>query len=53
VLEVKGEQVKLGISAPKNVHILRKEIFVDVQDENKKAAESNVPSGAALGDLFK
>ena len=53
VLEVKGEQVKLGISAPKNVHILRKEIFVDVQDENKKAAESNVPSGAVLGDLFK
>ena len=53
VLEVKGEQVKLGIKAPKNVHILRKEIFVDVQDENKKAAESNVPAAAALGDLFK
>jgi len=52
VLEVKGDQVKLGIKAPKNVHILRKEIFTGVQDENKKAAESTV-SAAAIGELFK
>ena len=28
VLEVKGEQVKLGISAPKEIAIFRKEIYV-------------------------
>lgn len=39
VLGVQNEQVKLGISAPKNVSIHRKEIYVQIQNENKKAAE--------------
>lgn len=52
VLEVKGDQVKLGIKAPKSVSILRKEIFVQVQEENKSAADSVVPSASALSELF-
>lgn len=38
LLEIKGDQVKLGISAPKSVPIYRKEIYLQVQEENKKAA---------------
>ncbi|MFC0187356.1 carbon storage regulator CsrA [Fictibacillus aquaticus] len=38
VLAVEGEQVKLGISAPKYVEIHRKEIYVSIQEENSKAA---------------
>jgi carbon storage regulator len=38
VLEIQGEQVKLGIKAPKNLRILRQEIFLDVEKQNKLAA---------------
>lgn len=38
VLEVRGEQVRLGIKAPKSVAVHRKEIFEQIQDENQAAA---------------
>lgn len=37
VLEIKGEQVKLGISAPREVPVYRKEVYVQIQDANKEA----------------
>lgn len=37
VLDIKGDQVKLGISAPKSVPIYRKEIYVQIQEENREA----------------
>ncbi len=50
VLEVKGDQVKIGISAPKEVPIYRKEVYVQIQDANKAAADT---SGlAALENLL-
>ena len=39
VLEVKGDQVKIGISAPKEVPIYRKEVYVQIQEANKEAAD--------------
>lgn len=39
VLEIKGEQVKLGISAPKEVPVYRKEVYVQIQDANKEAVD--------------
>lgn len=39
VLEIKGEQVKLGISAPKDVPIYRKEVYAQIQNANKEAAD--------------
>jgi carbon storage regulator len=44
VLAVEGDQVKLGISAPKNVDIHRKEIFLSIQEENNIAARTSVDS---------
>lgn len=41
VLEVRGEQVRLGIRAPKNVSVHRKEIYEQIQEENKDASEVN------------
>lgn len=38
VLEVRGEQVRLGIKAPKSIAVHRKEIFEQIQDENQAAA---------------
>ena len=37
VLEIKGEQVKLGISAPREVPVYRKEVYVQIQEANKEA----------------
>lgn len=37
VLEIKGEQVKLGISAPRDVPVYRKEVYVQIQEANKEA----------------
>lgn len=37
ILEVKGDQVKIGISAPKEVPVYRKEVYVQIQNANKEA----------------
>ncbi len=39
VLEVRGEQVRLGIRAPKNVSVHRKEIYDQIQVENVSSTE--------------
>jgi carbon storage regulator len=39
VISVKGDQVKLGINAPKNVDIHRKEVYLSIQDENTEASK--------------
>ena len=41
VLEVKGDQVKIGISAPKEVSIYRKEVYIQSQDANKAAVDAD------------
>ena len=40
VLEIKGDQIKLGVKAPKSVPIYRKELYVQIQDENKQAGSA-------------
>lgn len=37
ILEVKGDQVKIGINAPKEVPIYRKEVYLQIQKENEAA----------------
>jgi carbon storage regulator len=53
VLSVEGEQVKLGISAPENIEIHRKEVFLSIQDENSKAASTSIDSLKQLLKLKK
>lgn len=53
VIDVRGDQVKLGIRAPRNVSVHRTEIYKDIQDQNQKAASSSVPTLSQLNDLFK
>jgi len=42
VIQIEGDQIKLGINAPKQVNIYRKEVFLMIQNENKQAAEQKV-----------
>jgi carbon storage regulator len=37
VQSIDGDQVKLGINAPKNIEIHRKEVYLAIQEENKNA----------------
>jgi carbon storage regulator len=40
ILEVKGDQVKVGIAAPKTVPVYRKEIYKEIQDANREAVNN-------------
>lgn len=40
VLSIEGEQVKLGIVAPKSVKVHRSEVFEAIQQQNKEALQS-------------
>lgn len=53
VLEIQGDQVRIGIKAPRNVSIHRKEIFLEIQEENRKAAETGNVSLDSIMKLAK
>lgn len=50
ILEIKGDQVKIGISAPKEIPVYRKEVYLQIQEANKQAMEDN--NVAALKGLL-
>lgn len=41
VLDIKGDQVKIGITAPKSVPVYRKEVYIQIQEANKAASNSD------------
>ena len=50
VLDIRGEQVKLGIAAPKEIPVYRKEVYLEIQKAN---VESTSAEGmAALKNLL-
>lgn len=51
ILDIRGDQVKVGIAAPKEVPIYRKEVYLQIQEENKAA--TNTDGISALADLLK
>ena len=38
IMEVRGDQVKVGIAAPKEIPVYRKEVYLQIQEANKAAA---------------
>lgn len=53
VVDIRGDQVKLGIAAPKDVKVYRHEVFEAIQEENREAAKSEItklPELNLLGD---
>lgn len=37
ILELRGDQVKIGIKAPKEIPVYRKEVYLQIQKENEAA----------------
>ncbi len=52
VLEVRGDQVKIGISAPKDISIYRKEVYLEIQKENEAAQGISMDDIEALKNLL-
>ena len=51
VVDIRGDQVKLGINAPSHVKVYRQEVYEAILEENRQAVSArNIP--AALGALF-
>lgn len=59
IIDIHGEQVKIGVEAPKSIKVFRQEVFEAIQKENKAAAveQSNNQVGisavSALSKLIK
>ena len=52
VVEVKGKQVRIGIDAPRSYMIHREEVYLSIQEENRRAAKESPLSIAGLKHLF-
>jgi carbon storage regulator len=52
VVEIKGTQVKLGIRAPRDVMVHREEIYLKIQEENKRAAQVSKDIVGSAEDLI-
>ncbi len=53
VLEVRGEQVRLGIRAPRAVAVHRKEVFEQIQNETEGGTLISDSSKVIKGDIRK
>jgi len=49
ILAIEGDQIKLGIKAPRQVDIHRKEVYLSIQEENTEASRST----GLIGQLLK
>lgn len=49
VLEVRGDQIRVGIQAPRSVQVHREEVFRQLERENTAAAASAKRASALLG----
>jgi carbon storage regulator len=51
VVDIQGDKVKVGINAPKDIRVMRKELLDEVRSSNAQAAEVGV-SLAALAQAM-
>ncbi len=53
IIEIRGDQVKIGIEAPKSVKVFRQEVFEAIQNENRAAAGSDANLETLSGIILK
>ncbi len=53
VLGIRGRQVRLGIDAPADVVVHREEIYVKIQEENRKASKTAASDLAGVVKLIR
>ncbi|WP_432633242.1 carbon storage regulator CsrA [Brachyspira sp.] len=53
LVDIRGDQIKLGINAPKTVKIFRKEVYEEVENQNREAAKSTIEELNILSSFVK
>ena len=53
ILEIHGNQVRIGIEAPKDTKIFREEVYAKIMEENRLAARIEKDSVTQLAALFR
>lgn len=51
VLAIMGEKVRIGIQAPRDVPVFRKEVYLEIQSERSGKADSNSDSTDARDEV--
>lgn len=49
IMGIEGDQIKVGIDAPENIEIYRKEIYVDIEEQNGAAANVDIADLQNIG----
>jgi carbon storage regulator len=52
VVEIKGDAVKLAIDAPRDVPVHRREVYEEIQRENREASSASVEDVTAIDKLL-
>ena len=52
VVEIKGKQVRVGIEAPRSYIIHREEVYISIQEENRRAAKESPLSLKGIKSLL-
>lgn len=52
ILDIQGDKVKLGISAPKEVSVYREEVYENIKKNNQEATQTNKLSIKELEKMF-
>lgn len=53
IVDVRGDQVKIGIEAPRSVPVHREEIYLEIQEENRRAALGQTVDALELDAFVK
>jgi carbon storage regulator len=50
IVDVRGDKVRLGIEAPREVSVHRREVYDAIQRENQQAAQIRLDEARRIGD---
>ena len=53
IIEIRGNQVRVGVEAPRNVSVHREEIYELIQHQNESAAEASPETAELLSSMWK
>lgn len=53
LVDIRGDQIKLGINAPRDVKIFRKEVYEEIESQNLEASKTNPEQLNILSSFVK
>ena len=53
IIEVRGNQVRIGVEAPKDISVHREEVYAQIQEQNRAAAQTSPATSELLTTLLQ